>query len=239
MDSKTDPDSNDSLKAKIAALSEFGHAVVHDLKAPLRHIVTYTGMLEGIYVDKLDENGRKFLSRLSVNAARAQQLIDRLLQYAEAEESKGPSEDADLEAVAATAITGLEEVIHEAGARVTVGALPHIRTRREDVLMVLDILIENALTYRGAASPEINLTSEDLGEKIEISVADNGPGVSEEYREMIFQPFKRLHSRDEIEGTGLGLAIARRLVERNGGRIGMRQNAPVGAIFYFTLPKNP
>ena len=67
-------------------------------------------------------------------------------------------------------------------------------------------------------------------------MADNGIGIDPADRPRLFVPFQRLHSAAEYAGTGLGLAIAQRVVERNGGAIGVDSMVGEGSRFWFTLP---
>jgi chemotaxis family two-component system sensor kinase Cph1 len=71
---------------------------------------------------------------------------------------------------------------------------------------------------------------------VRVEVVDNGIGVDPEDRPRLFRPFQRLHSAAEYPGSGLGLAIAQRVVERNGGAIGVDSVAGRGSCFWFQLP---
>ena len=70
----------------------------------------------------------------------------------------------------------------------------------------------------------------------EIQVADDGIGFDMKYLERVFQPFQRLHGRDEYPGTGMGLAICRKIVERHNGRLTARSQPGQGATMIVTLP---
>jgi signal transduction histidine kinase len=67
-------------------------------------------------------------------------------------------------------------------------------------------------------------------------VIDDGPGIPEEYRESIFEMFKTLKPRDEVEGSGMGLALVRKIVGRMGGRCGVDPAAKRGSHFWFDWP---
>lgn len=225
------------LRESNAALSEYGHAVAHDLKAPLRHIVTYTDMLRQVYAPKLDENGMKFVQRLSVNAARAARLADDLLAYAEAAEPKDAKTSVDLNAIYNDIVNELRDFIDESKAYVVANDLPHVTGYPSRLRQLFDHLIVNALRYKSAAPPVIGISMTDIGNEYLFSVQDNGIGIAPEYQAQIFEPLARLHSRDEIEGSGLGLAACRSIVALHGGRIWVESALREGATFFFTLPK--
>ena len=225
------------LRESNAALSEYGHAVAHDLKAPLRHIVTYTDMLCQVYAPKLDENGMKFIQRLSVNAVRAARLVEDLLAYAEAAEPKDAQTSVDLNAIYNDTVYELQDFIDESKAYVVANDLPHVTGYPSRLRQLLDNLIVNALRYKSAAPPVMGISFAVLEKEYLFSVQDNGIGIAPEYQAQIFEPLTRLHSRDDIEGSGLGLAACRRIVEAHGGRIWVESTEGEGATFFFTLPK--
>ena len=82
----------------------------------------------------------------------------------------------------------------------------------------------------------VRLNSHNGGNDCTLTVADNGIGFSEEYKEKIFQMFERLHGRLDYEGSGIGLAICRKIVERHGGRMTATSVTGQGATFTVTLP---
>lgn len=235
--SPTDDDTIRQLRECNQTLSEFGHAVSHDLKAPLRHIVTYSDMLRDMFGPQLGENGMKFATRLSVNARRATQLVEDLLAYAEAAEPKDEKTAVDLNAIYNDSVNELQDLIDDAKAYVVANDLPKVNGYPSRLRQVLQNLIVNALRYKSAAPPVIGISVTTLEKEYLFSVQDNGIGIAREYQAQVFEPLKRLHSRDEIEGSGLGLAACRRIVEAHGGRIWVESQEGEGATFFFTLPK--
>ncbi|HEX3013906.1 MAG TPA: ATP-binding protein, partial [Methanobacterium sp.] len=70
------------------------------------------------------------------------------------------------------------------------------------------------------------------------TVSDNGIGIEKEYKDKIFEVFKRLHAMGKYEGTGIGLSVVKRIIEQYNGRIWLESELGEGSTFYFTIPLN-
>ena len=104
-------------------------------------------------------------------------------------------------------------------------------------MRVLQNLIGNGIKYQEPkAKPEIRITSKKKDGLWHISVKDNGIGMKPEYCDKIFEPFKRLHAKNEYTGTGMGLAICRKIIEGFGGKIWAEAKPDEGSVFHFTIP---
>ncbi|MDX1522119.1 MAG: ATP-binding protein, partial [Anaerolineae bacterium] len=98
-------------------------------------------------------------------------------------------------------------------------------------------LVANSLKYHHPDKPpRIRITAAEETTWV-IRVADNGVGISLEFQQEIFSPFRRLHTRNESEGVGLGLATCRRIIEQHGGKIWVESVPNEGTSFFFTLQK--
>lgn len=218
-------------------LQEFAFVASHDLQEPLRKIETFGDILlqRG---DNLTPIQRDYLERMRQAAGRMRNMITGLLALSRLEREAQPFELADLSALAAEALSNLEAPIQRLQARVEVAPLPTLEVDPQQVIRLFQNLIGNALKFQPPGEPpHIRIYSHALDPaQVAIVIEDNGIGVPEEAVERIFQPFQRAVGRSQYEGSGMGLAICRKIVERHGGRISVRNLPSRGAAFQFTLP---
>jgi len=226
------------LQVSIAALENanseldaFSYTVSHDLKAPIRAIEGFAGLLQGELPPMGGGKSQAFLERIRSNARRMSDLLDDLLtlsKFSRQALSKGRVD------------TGREValVIDELGkesdrVKFEVGDLPMVLADRILLHQVWTNLLSNAVKYSGKAERPLVRIGYEQGAYF---VADNGAGFDMAYADKLFKVFSRLHSEREFEGTGAGLAIVKRIVERHGGRVWAEGKEGVGATFWFTLP---
>jgi signal transduction histidine kinase len=120
---------------------------------------------------------------------------------------------------------------------VTFDALPFLSIPFTQLQQLFQNLVGNAIKYRRADSvPKIHVSAKRENTRWVITVADNGIGIEEEYREHVFGLFKRLHTSEEYSGTGIGLALCQRIVERYRGSIWVESEPGRGSKFHFALP---
>jgi chemotaxis family two-component system sensor kinase Cph1 len=135
----------------------------------------------------------------------------------------------------ARVVANLDALVQESGARITVDLLPVVSAdmRLENVFQNL---VSNAIKYRKpGVAPEIRVSAKQMDGCWMFSVQDNGVGIEPEFRDSVFEIFRRLHGQD-IPGNGLGLALSRKIVEAHGGRIWVDSERGEGSTFHFTLP---
>ena len=102
---------------------------------------------------------------------------------------------------------------------------------------VFQNLLSNAIKFMDKPKGTIDIDYKEENSHYKFCVADNGPGIKEEYYERIFQIFQTLRSRDEFESTGVGLTIIKKIIESCGGKIWLKSEIGKGSSFFFTLPK--
>jgi PAS domain S-box-containing protein len=224
------------LRRSNADLEQFAWVASHDLQEPLRMVASFTQLLQRRYDDRLDDEAREFIRFAVDGATRMQTLITDLLSLSRVATRGKPFAPVDVSAALERALGNLRVAVEESGATVTAGALPTVTADAGQLVQLLQNLVGNALKFRGAAPPEVQVFAERRDGAWEIAVRDRGIGIAPDDGERIFLVFQRLHGRGEYPGTGIGLAICRRIVERLGGRIWVESRVGEGATFRFTVP---
>ena len=227
------------LERRNQDLQDFAFVASHDLQEPLRKIQTFGDMLVRKFTSPLGTEGRDYLQRMQRAAVRMQKLLESLLSYSRVTTKAEPLIQTDLKKSVASALSNLEIMIKEKGARVKVGNLPIVEADRAQMVQLFQNLIGNALKFqRENDAPQVSISSRESrdGRAHEICVEDNGIGFDEKYRDKIFLPFQRLHGRSGYEGVGMGLAICKKIVERHGGDITVTSELGKGSTFSVILP---
>jgi PAS domain S-box-containing protein len=224
------------LAASNAELEQFAYAASHDLQEPLRMIASYAQLLARRYRGKLDGDADEFIRFIVEGAERMQTLIRDLLAYSRAGRASQTPARVDLQDCAQVSLANLRAMLEESAAAVEIRPLPELVGQRSQLIQLFQNLIGNALKYHGADPPRVHVSAERRGSEWLFSVRDNGIGIDPQYREQVFDLFRRLHSRNEYAGTGIGLAICKKIVESHGGRIWVESEPGCGATFHFTLP---
>jgi light-regulated signal transduction histidine kinase (bacteriophytochrome) len=217
-------------------LERYARVVAHDLQAPLKGISAGLAGLRERSGERLDPKSAEFVAEAIENAGRMADLIRDILDYSRARADTTPFEPVDMAKVAALAVANLREQIESSGAAVKIQALPTIQGNESQLLQLLQNLISNAIKYRSAEPPQIEVWADRIGENWRFTVRDNGMGMDPRQVGRIFEPFIRLHPANEIEGTGVGLAICRAVVERHGGTIWVETEPGKGSAFSFSIP---
>jgi signal transduction histidine kinase len=224
------------LERRNKELEDFAYVASHDLQEPLRIIASYLQLLSRRYDDKLDDDGRRFISYAVDGATRMRDLINDLLSYSRLGTRGLPFAPTDCEEVLQDVLDNLQLVIEENSAVITHDPLPTVKGDTHQLMQLLQNLLSNAVKFHGEESPRIHLTAQRQNGFWQFSVRDNGIGIDPQFFERIFVIFQRLHAKGEYPGTGIGLAICRKIVERHNGRIWVESQPGQGTTFYFTLP---
>jgi signal transduction histidine kinase len=213
-------------------LDQFAYVASHDLKAPLRAIELLANFITTDAVDILSTASQGHLVKLRSRIKRMEKLLDDLLAYSRAGRLPHAPEKVETRTLVVELV---EELGVPAGFTIRVDeSLPTLVTARVPLEVVLRNLINNAVKHHTRPDGHVSITAQEQGAYIEFSVADDGPGIGEQYHARIFDLFRTLKPRDQVEGSGMGLAIVKKIVESQGGTIGVESSEGRGATFRFT-----
>lgn len=229
------------LRETNAQLETLVYSIAHDLRAPLRSMQAFSKILVDDYGPNLDEEAVHYCQRIAKSAETMDYLVLDLLTYGKIARSEMELESVSLEDVWQAALAQFEQDIHDLHAVVTaVLPLPKVYAHAATLGQILANLLGNALKFvADGVAPAIVFKAKEIGDRVRITIEDNGVGIPPEYHEKIFRVFERLH-RDKREGTGIGLAIVRKGTERMGGKVGVEAGpSREGSLFWIELKKAP
>ena len=222
-----------ALQDRNRSLDAFVHTLSHDLAGPIRRIKSFCDLLqspEGIPQEECIE----FISKSAVTADR---MLNDLRAFFVADRAQDAVEF-DVRESVEKVLEMLSDSIEEHAARVSVvGEWPRLRFFPGLMENLFGNLIGNALKYRSARVPDIEVGCRETDDRWEFSVSDNGMGIADEHQDSVFELLFRLHSEAKIPGTGMGLPICRKIVRRVGGDIELESEQDVGTTVRFHLPK--
>jgi signal transduction histidine kinase len=226
------------LEESNRALETFCYSIAHDLRAPLRGIQGYVNVLREEYAAGLGPEAIDYASRACAAAGRMDRMIADLLAYGRISHGEAPLRAVDLRAEVQRVLADHAGQIQAKGAMVELDLAAH-QLWASPVLLsqILGNLVGNALKFaRPGVPPRLRIAARAAGERVVLTVADNGIGIAPPYREKIFRVFEKAHTEPSYPGTGIGLAIVQKAVERMNGSVRVEDAPDGGACFVVELP---
>lgn len=215
---------------------QFIYIASHDLSEPLRTVKGMAKLLENRYGAVLGKEGMEFVHYIDNSTERMNSLIVSLLEYGRLGK-KSRLETVNLQTVLDEVRQDLLIIANETGAVITASKLPQVKGYHDELRVLFQNLITNAIRFQKPGTPpKIAISAKYDHEQWRFTVSDNGIGIPEDQLEKIFTIFKRLHGREEYEGTGIGLAHCKKIVELHHGKIWATSAPGKGSTFYFTIP---
>jgi PAS domain S-box-containing protein len=226
-----------NLKRSNEELERFAYVASHDLQGPLRTITSYLQLLEQRYFENLGADAKDFISFSVSGAKRMQQLITDLLNYSRINSAVRPYQQFNLSELVFVVTKNLEANIKAKDATVEYDNLPVMFAEQYQLNQMLQNLIDNGMKFVKDRKPIIKVTCTDIGTHWRLSVADNGIGIKDEFKDKIFNIFQRLHTDTEYTGTGIGLAICKKVADLHDGTIWFDSVYGEGTTFHVTISK--
>ena len=221
---------------------EFLSRMSHELRTPLNAILGFSQLLE---IERLDPKQRESVEQITRAGRHLLELVNEVLDISRIDSGNisltpEPLGVSDLAREALDLIRPLADV---RGIALTLGTGAavgdhHILVDRQRIRQVLLNLLSNAVKYnRADGRVTLEAGPSPDGKRVRLSVVDTGQGIAEEHLPLLFTPFERLGAeKTNVEGSGIGLALAKRLVESQGGELGVTSELGVGTTFWMDLP---
>lgn len=219
-------------------LEAFTYSVSHDLRTPVRHVMSFNHLLRKQLGVGLDDKAARYLTVVEEAAGRMNTLIDAMLDLSRTSRLPLRLGPVDLGELVEVVRVELEADVLERLMEWEIGPLPLVMADSDTLRQVVTNLLENALKYtRPREVARVEVWAEERPSEWVVHVRDNGVGFDPQYTNKLFGVFQRLHLTKDFEGTGVGLANVRRIITRHGGRVWASARLGEGATFGFTLPK--
>jgi signal transduction histidine kinase len=217
-------------------LESFSFSVSHDLRAPLRAIDGFAGMLEEDHTAALDADAQRLLGVIRSSSRDMSALIDALLRLSRLGRHALERTSVDVQAMVESILAEIRAATPDLRAQVTIGRLGTVHADATLLREVFRNLIGNAVKFSDKAStPTVSIQRSDADAAPTFTIQDNGAGFDPAFADKLFTPFQRLHRADEFEGSGIGLALCQRIVAMHGGHIEAHGEPGAGATLRFDL----
>ena len=221
---------------------EFVSIVSHELRTPLTSIRSFTEILYD-NPQLPAEQRERFLGIVIKETARLSRLIGQVLDVSRLESGRAQWHESliDLRQVIEDTAASTSQLFRERDARLACNLparVPRVRADLDRIVQVLVNLLSNAVKFVEPGRGRVEITLAEEAGALRVDVRDNGPGISPEHQEVIFDKFRQAVDppSGKAEGSGLGLYISRRIIEHSGGRLWVASRPGQGACFSFTLP---
>lgn len=219
-------------------LTDFAHVLAHDVKAPLRTIGSFAKLIEKSLNGSCTTHQKECLGFIKKAVVSLDEMTTDLLSFAEVDKTVKKPTVFSFNAILEEVCLILLDTINEKKASIN---LPkedfRIKGHKVQYIQLFQNLLSNGIKYQPENNtPILTIETVKEGEKVLVSVIDNGIGILEEDLQLIFKPFKRLHSRDQYNGSGIGLATCTKILESLQSEFNVTSQIGKGTIFSFHLP---
>jgi PAS domain S-box-containing protein len=224
------------LERSNTELQRYASVVAHDLRSPLATVSGFLELLDHRYQGQLDPRGSQILGVTRRVTTQMAEAVEALLALSQAETDELTREVVDVGGVVEEVADAIGATLRSGETKLRVGVLPRVWVDRNQLRLLLQNLLINAVKFRDPARPlVVEVSAERRPGGWRFTVADNGRGLGRRDPREIFDAFTRTEESHNLGGTGIGLATCRRIVDRHGGTISAHPAEP-GLRIEFVLP---
>ena len=228
---------NEKLLAANKELELFSYGLSHDLRAPVRGMEGFLKILQEDFGHQLGEEGNRTLELSNGLIEKMNTLIDDILEYFKLGHSGNIRREPVNTASVLQEVTDIFNIpVNFPKTRLIIQPnLPGVEGDRRMIFQIWSNLLHNALKYSSEENePQVEIGFQEIDGRTRFFIKDNGIGVQPEFKERIFETFKRA-ADSRFKGTGVGLAIVKRIVEKHQGKVWLESEPGKGSVFYFYL----
>jgi len=219
-------------------LEKFAYIASHDMKEPLRAIITFSQLIKSKIEEKDYANINEFLELIITSGNRMFKLIEEVLEYSKVDSKDFNPQKVDLNAILNEITSDFNVSIQSRNIKIEIDNFDEFYGDEMLIRETFLNLVSNAIKFNNNEKPIIRIKEASTKTEYIYEVSDNGIGIKESYFDTIFLIFKRLHTKDDYEGTGLGLSICKKAIEKHKGNIKIQSKINKGTTFTITIPKN-
>jgi signal transduction histidine kinase len=224
---------NKELKSSNMELERFAFIASHDLKEPLRNIISFSSLIEKKISQNADPDNLKFYTSVIQRAGyRLVNLIESILSFSILKDTNPNFKNIDLNAI----LKETENSFLNTNIKITSSKLPTVKGDQSLLFSVFQNLIQNAVKYNDKEKPTLQIEASINNDMHIIQFIDNGIGIDKKYKDKIFKMFTRLNSRAEFEGSGLGLSLCQKIMNIHNGDIWLEDGHSSGCTFVISFP---
>ncbi len=219
-------------------VEKFAYLVSHDLKTPLRSIVSFINLIQqGLENDELEKEAiEHYFDYVISGANRMQKLIEDVASFNDLKRKQELTKSVDLNTVIPSVFESIRKKYIHKNIEFTYDTLPIIIFDQQQLLQLFQNLLDNAVKYNESELVQIDIAYSQQISAHEFIIRDNGIGIKTEFHDYIFGMCNRLHNTSRYKGSGLGLSICKKIVEQAKGDISLVSEEAIGSSFFVRLP---
>ena len=227
-------DKLNEIRQKNVELEQFAYLASHDLQEPLNTISSFISVLE--QEEHLTKEASEYLGYIKQSSNHLAALITDLLDYSRIGK-QSQLHLTDFNEEVQQVLKDLRATIESKNAVITTHDLPVIHAYPMEIRLLFQNFISNAIKFQKSGTlPKIEISARKSVGEWQFSVADNGIGIEDKFKDRIFKIFQRLHTASEFQGTGIGLAHCKKIIDLHGGNLWVDSVVGKGSTFHFTIP---